>query len=73
MSNVKFQQFEVEGYATQANARKAMEKKLANYNEVQTIRWMMTVNAQGRFVPVVYSCPGWMIGSLVHRGICVVG
>jgi hypothetical protein len=65
---------EVAGYATRENAIKKAEKVLAPFTEDgrDTVRFLIHVNAKGRFVPVATDYPGWGLASIVHSGVCVI-
>ena len=71
----QFIQLKARGYKTQANAKRKMEQVIEEINrgsEKVTIRWVMTVNEEGRFLPTAVNPKGWVLTSLVHSGVCVV-
>jgi hypothetical protein len=61
----------IEGYATYANAVKAVNKKLANA-QAPICRVLIAVNAKGRFCPVAYNVAPHMLGALAAAGVMVV-
>ena len=78
-ANAKFFQAQSKGYATQANATKKMNSEIdfikrssAHSNEDINFSWVMTVNAEGRFVPMAVNPPSWTMTHLLHNGIAVV-
>lgn len=63
-------------YKTRDNAVKALEMALAKYElTLDNARWLIAVNDDGRFAPVVVSIYNERIplSSLPHVGITVVG
>jgi hypothetical protein len=62
----------VKGYATEANAVRKLNKVLGE--RLEEFRYVITVNSEGRFVPVVVSTPkDVMKAQLPHLGIAVYG
>jgi len=60
------------GYATFDNAKKKLEKELEACG-FDRVNYLIAVNEEGRFVPVVMHNNDPMITVLVHHGITVVG
>ena len=57
-------------YLTQENAIKKLDREI-NRDEY---RWIVAVNSDGKFVPVVLGClDGQAYAHLAGRGICVSG
>ena len=57
----------VKGYATYENAMKKLMKEVSKDDSVRT---MIAVNDQGRFIPVAFGEQAMQLG-LHFRGICV--
>lgn len=67
---------EAKNYKTAANAEKALGVALAKIGKtVDNARFLIAVNSEGRFVPVVVPSPS-LFGvylPLIHLGVSVVG
>jgi hypothetical protein len=62
---------EAKSYATQANAIKKLAQVFgADFETRADLRWMISVNSAGRFVPVVV---GIQWAGVAHAGVAVVG
>lgn len=57
------------GYATAKNAKRKLEKSVP---DIRDVHYLIAVNDEGRFVPVVVGATPWDI-ALIHKGITVVG
>ena len=60
-------------YATAANAEKKLRKVMGDTIDTNKVRWMIAVNSDGRFFPVVVHDTHHAPLVLAHEGICVVG
>lgn len=63
---------EIKGYATRANALKAVAKLGTEVQFGADCRVMVAVNVHGRFIPVAYNVKHHHIGALCHAGIVCV-
>lgn len=73
--SIRYEEFDgINGYKTVENAKKAVEKKLANVE--RTVRVTIVVNPEGRYVPVVVVGNGPNSSEdfhLIHQGLCIIG
>ena len=56
------------GYATVKNAERKLRKVLGD--NFDSTRWVMTVNAEGRFVPAVVGAENF---HYIHNGLAILG
>lgn len=64
---------EVKGYASYANAIKALDKGLAKIGRDRSnSRWLISVNERGRFIPAVQFGGDPEILMLAYIGIAVI-
>ena len=62
-------------YKTPANAEKALVRVLANNDrDLEDFHWMISVNSEGRYFPVVTGCKNGklMAAFFAYRGICAL-
>jgi len=60
----------IKGYKTVENAKRAADKKLAKLD--RTVWIIITVNPQGRYIPVVLTHGKQENFNLLHQGFCIV-
>jgi hypothetical protein len=60
-----------DSYATPENAVKKL-RKLAG-DEFERMHWVIAVNEEGRFVPVVIMRSDHHKPALAYEGVCIVG